>query len=63
MSDSDVEAEASFSVLPARIKRRIDRAFDNALVNPARKKPESAPAGGFVVENPDVFVIRFAQSL
>ncbi|KAF7794321.1 hypothetical protein EIP86_005455 [Pleurotus ostreatoroseus] len=55
MSDSDVEAEASFSVLPARLKRRIDRAFDNALVDPTLKKPESAPgpAGGLVVENPE----------
>lgn len=53
MDDSEAEAEASFSVLPARLKRRIDRAFDNALApdaGPPRKKPKLT-AGGFLAED------------
>lgn len=51
MDDSEAEAEASFSVLPARLKRRIDRAFDNALgpdSGPPRKRTKLTVAGGFL---------------
>ena len=63
---SDSEADPSYSVLPARLRRRIDRAFDNTIIEaghsnhvsepePSRKrrKVEQSPTapGGFIVDD------------
>ena len=64
MSDSD--ADPSYSVLPARLRRRIDRAFDNAIIEAGHSNPVSEPEpsrkrrkveqsttapGGFIVDD------------
>ncbi|PSS31023.1 hypothetical protein PHLCEN_2v2436 [Hermanssonia centrifuga] len=68
---SDSETDPSFSVLPARLRRRIDRAFDNALneaahhskshAGPSRKKrkldTDVSSGGGFISSEPGGFIV------